>query len=140
MLNSGTINWTRYLQISAETSACFDVSAASNGCWRSRFFTSWNSFALSFWFDDRKAFISLSSLVTSSDIEELHEAGSSTVDCASDTDDNRITGRQITTDTKPRLYDLDMLLNLRCYITQLITSASWLSTMTRRAGNARMAC
>jgi len=45
-------------------------------------------------------------LVTSSSGEEPHDSVSSIVDCASDTDDNRIIGRQITTAIKARLYDM----------------------------------
>jgi len=100
-------------QTSAETSACLSEEGRSCIDVR-RFFTSFKSLAIT--------------PVTSSRVEEPHDSVSSTVDCASDSDDNRIIDRQITTATKARLYDVDML--LRCSVTcstdHISYSACWL--------------
>ena len=76
------------------------------------FFTSLNSLVIML---VTSSFSSLvTKLATSSSVEAPlppHDSISSIVDCASESDDNRIIGRQITTATKARLYDLDMLLH-----------------------------
>ena len=61
--------------------------------------------AFSFWPD---AAI-LIKFATSSIVEEPHDMVSSTVDCASASKDNKITGRQITANTTAKQHDLDML-------------------------------
>jgi len=97
------VNETRYVQTSPETNGCIDDSARltqAHSCVDARrFFTSLNSLAIM--------------LVTSSSGGEPHDSVSSIVDCASDSDDNRIIGSPIRTATKARLYDLDMLFHCR---------------------------
>jgi len=134
-------NETRYLQVSAVTSDWFALAQGRSCVDVRRFFT---SLRMVFTSSNSFTFFLLTSLnslvttpVTSSSVEAPHDSVSSTVDCASDSDDNRIIDRQITTARKAKLYDLDMLLN--CSLTSTGHGSFWLY-IWHTAEALRMAC
>jgi len=97
-------NWQKmwHSHTSAETSACFDGPPSQS----SVLGLDWSSF-----FTPRCVSRIISRAISSSTTQwsDDVQVPSSSVDCASASDDNKMTGRQITANAKVNLHDLDML-------------------------------